>query len=192
VSLPPTIPFLGWAWEDLLFLLFAGILLGTGLMVVVGRNIIRSGLWMISCFAALAGLYVLLGATVVAAAQVLIYIGAISVLVLFAIMLTQSKAGPARLVFHHQAWAAALVSLGLALLLTLVVASTAWPDVQAQRLASPADQLARLLFSDYVLAFEVVSVLLLAAVIGGVFLAKREREAPPAATLPFPDEEPGS
>jgi NADH:ubiquinone oxidoreductase subunit 6 (subunit J) len=192
VSLPPTIPFLGWAWEDLLFLLFAGILLGTGLMVVIGRNIIRSGLWMISCFAALAGLYVLLGATLVAAAQVLIYIGAISVLVLFAIMLTQSKAGPARLVFHHQAWAAALVSLGLALLLTLVVASTAWPDVQAQRLASPADELARLLFSDYVLAFEVVSVLLLAAVIGGVFLAKREREAPPAATLPFPDEEPGS
>jgi NADH-quinone oxidoreductase subunit J len=192
VSLPQTIPFLGWAWEDLLFLLFAGVLLGTALMVVIGRNIIRSGLWMISCFAALAGLYVLLGATLVAAAQVLIYIGAISVLVLFAIMLTQSKAGPARLVFHHQAWAAALVSLGLALLLTLVVASTAWPDVQAQRLASPADQLARLLFSDYILAFEVVSVLLLAAVIGGVFLAKREREAPPTATLPFPDEEPGS
>lgn len=192
MSLPQTIPFLGWAWEDLLFLLFAGILLGTALMVVIGRNIIRSGLWMISCFAALAGLYVLLGATLVAAAQVLIYIGAISVLVLFAIMLTQSKAGPARLVFHHQAWAAALVSLGLALLLTLVVASTAWPDVQARRLASPADELARLLFSDYVLAFEVVSVLLLAAVIGGVFLAKREREAPPAATLPFPDEEPGS
>jgi NADH:ubiquinone oxidoreductase subunit 6 (subunit J) len=192
VSLPQTIPFLGWAWEDLLFLLFGGILLGTALMVVIGRNIIRSGLWMISCFAALAGLYVLLGATLVAAAEVLIYIGAISVLVLFAIMLTQSKAGPARLVFHHQAWAAALVAVGLALLLTLVVASTAWPGVQAQRLASPADQLARLLFSDYVLAFEVVSVLLLAAVIGGVFLAKREREAPPAATLPFPDEEPGS
>ena len=192
MSLPQTIPFLGWAWEDLLFLLFAGILLGTGLMVVIGRNIIRSGLWMISCFAALAGLYVLLGATLVAAAQVLIYIGAISVLVLFAIMLTQSKAGPARLVFHHQAWAAALVSLGLALLLTLVVASTAWPDVQTQRLASPADQLARLLFSDYVLAFEVVSVLLLAAVIGGVFLAKRERDAPPASSLPFADEEPGS
>jgi NADH-quinone oxidoreductase subunit J len=192
VSLPPTIPFLGWAWEDLLFLLFAGILLGTGLMVVVGRNIIRSGLWMISCFAALAGLYVLLGATLVAAAEVLIYIGAISVLVLFAIMLTQSKAGPARLVFHHQAWAAALVALGLALLLTLVVASTAWPGVQAERLPSPPDQLARLLFSDYVLAFEVVSVLLLAAVIGGVFLAKREREVPPPASLPFPDEEPGS
>jgi len=123
---------------------------------------------------------------------VLIYIGAISVLVLFAIMLTQSKAGPARLVFHHQAWAAALVSLGLALLLTLVVAGTAWPGVQAQRLPSPADELARLLFSDYVLAFEVVSVLLLAAVIGGVFLAKREREAPPPPGLPFPDEEPAS
>jgi NADH-quinone oxidoreductase subunit J len=192
VSLPQTIPFLGWAWEDLLFLLFAGALLGTALMVVIGRNIIRSGLWMISCFAALAGLYVLLGAALVAAAEVLIYIGAISVLVLFAIMLTQSKAGPPRLVFHRQAWAAALISLGLALLLTLVVGSTAWPGVQAQRLPSPADELARLLFSDYVLAFEVVSVLLLAAVIGGVFLAKREREAPPPAGLSFPDEGPAT
>ncbi len=72
---------------------------------MLGRNIIRSGLWLMLCFATLAGLYALLGAPLVAGAQVLVYIGAISVLILFAIMLTQSKAGPARLVFHHQAWA---------------------------------------------------------------------------------------
>ena len=60
------------------------------------RDIIRCGLAMIICFASLAGLYVLAGAPVVAAAQVLVYIGAISVLVLFAIMLTQTKAAPAR------------------------------------------------------------------------------------------------
>ena len=58
------------------------------------RDIIRCGLAMIICFAALAGLYVIAGAPVVAAAQVLVYIGAISVLVLFAIMLTQTKAAP--------------------------------------------------------------------------------------------------
>ena len=58
------------------------------------RDIIRCGLAMIVCFGALAGIYVMAGAPLVAAAQVLVYIGAISVLVLFAIMLTQTKAAP--------------------------------------------------------------------------------------------------
>ncbi|MBA3779220.1 MAG: NADH-quinone oxidoreductase subunit J [Chloroflexi bacterium] len=176
MSLPETVPFLGWAWDDLLFLFFAGALLGTGLMVVIGRNIIRSGLWMICCFGALAGLYVLLGAPLIAAAQVLIYIGAISVLVLFAVMLTQSKSGPVGLVFHHQAWAGALAALGIGILVAVVVAGTAWPLAETARTPSPTEELALLLFRDYVLPLEVVSVLLLAAVIGGVFLAKRERE----------------
>jgi NADH-quinone oxidoreductase subunit J len=174
VSLPQTIPFLGWAWDDLLFLLFGAVLLGAALMVVLGRNIIRSGLWMILCFGALAGLYVILGAPLLAAAQVLIYIGAVSVLVLFAIMLTQSKAGPTRLVFHHQAWAGALAAIGLALLLAIVLSATQWPSETGRHEASSAPDLARLLFSEYVLPFEVVSVLLLAAVIGGIFVAKRE------------------
>ena len=69
-------------------------MIGTALLVVTLRDIIRCGLAMMVCFAALAGLYVLIGAPLVAAAQVLVYIGAISVLVLFAIMLTQTKAGP--------------------------------------------------------------------------------------------------
>jgi NADH:ubiquinone oxidoreductase subunit 6 (subunit J) len=173
VALPQTVPFLGWAWNDLLFLLLAGLMLGMALLVVIGRNIIRSGLAMILSFAALAGIYVLLGAPLVAAAQVLIYIGAISVLVLFAIMLTQSKEGPANLVFHHQAWAAGIASIVLAVLLVGVFIGTQWP-LAVEQGASATTDVARLLFSEYILAFEVVSVLLLAAVIGGVFIAKRE------------------
>src|SRR4029077_6032100 len=96
-------------------------------MVVLGRNIIRSGLWMIACFATLAALYALLGTGIVAGAQVLVYIGAISVLVLFAIMLTQTKGAPWALVFHPQAWAAAIAALVLGALLALVVGSTPWP-----------------------------------------------------------------
>ena len=111
---------------------------------------------------------------VMAAAQVLVYIGAISVLVLFAIMLTQTKAGPGALVFQTQAFPAAIASAILALLIAIVVVSTDWPEA-ASRIPTSAVDLANSLFSDYVLAFEVVSVLLLAAVIGGVFLAKRER-----------------
>ena len=174
MTLPETIPFLGFGWDDLLFMSLAGVMIGAALLVVTMKDIIRCGLAMIVCFAALAGLYVLAGATVVAAAQVLVYIGAISVLVLFAIMLTQTKAGPGALVFQTQAFPAAIASAILALLIAVVVASTDWPEA-ASRVPTSAVDLAETLFSDYVLAFEVVSVLLLAAVIGGVFLAKRER-----------------
>lgn len=176
MTLPPTIPILGWRWDDLLFLAFAAIMLGSALLVVLGRDIIRSGLWMIFSFAALAGIYVLLGAALVGAAQVLVYIGAISVLVLFAIMLTQTKVGPARLVFHPQAALAGFAVVVLALVLVFAVSGTDWPQATTPGGATRTDDLARLLFDRYVLAFEVVSVLLLAAVVGGVFLAKQEDE----------------
>ena len=173
MTLPDTIPIVGIRWDDALFLTLAAVMLGSGLLVVTMRDIIRCGLAMIVCFAALAGIYVLAGAPLVAAAQVLVYIGAISVLVLFAIMLTQTKAGPSRLVFHSQAVPAAIASVILALILAVTVAATAWPAGDA-RLASDTKDVATTLFREYVLPFEVVSVLLLAAVIGGVFLAKRE------------------
>ncbi len=174
MAIGPTIPFTAIPWDDALFVLLAGTLLSSGLAVVLMRDIIRCGLAMIVCFAALAGLYVFAGATVVAAAQVLVYIGAISVLVLFAIMLTQTKAAPSSLVFQTQAFPAAIASAILALLIAITVASTDWPAT-GTRMATSATALATALFTDYILAFEVVSVLLLAAVIGGVFLAKRER-----------------
>lgn len=174
MALPSTVPYLGIAWDDVIFMVLAAILLGGALLVVLGRNIIRSGLWMILSFAALAGIYALLGAPLVAAAQVLVYIGAISVLILFAIMLTQSKGGPAKLVFHHQAWAAALLAVFLVVILAVVIMSTTWPVVAAGPIAAATETIARLLFGNYVLAFEVVSIVLLAAVIGGVFLAKRD------------------
>jgi NADH:ubiquinone oxidoreductase subunit 6 (subunit J) len=174
VTLPETIPFLGFGWGDLLFLLFGAVMVIAALALVLQRDIIRSGLAMIICFAALAGLYVIAGTPVIAAAQVLVYIGAISVLVLFAIMLTQSKAGPRALVFQTQAVPAGIASIILALLIGITVIATDWPAQVATQVAQ-AQALATTLFSDYTLPFEVVSVLLLAAVVGGVFLAKRER-----------------
>ncbi len=177
MTLPETIPLLGLGWNDLLFLTFAGIMVGSALLVVLMRDIIRCGLAMIICFAALAGLYVFAGATVVAAAQVLVYIGAISVLVLFAIMLTQTKSGPASLVFQTQAFPAAIAAAVLAMLIAVVVAATDWPGWPSlgRLVESSAADVANRLFAKFMLPFEVVSVLLLAAVIGGVFIAKRER-----------------
>ncbi|HVA87547.1 MAG TPA: NADH-quinone oxidoreductase subunit J [Candidatus Saccharimonadales bacterium] len=173
MAIPDSVPILGIGWDDVLFMLLAAAMIGSALLVVTLRDIIRCGLAMMACFGCLAGLYVVLGAPLVAAAEVLIYIGAISVLILFAIMLTQTKNAPARLVFQTQAVPAAVASLVLVVLIVLTVTSTDWGAVPV-RMASATDAVARILFSQFVLPFEVVSVLLLAAVIGGVFLAKRD------------------
>jgi NADH-quinone oxidoreductase subunit J len=169
--------FLGQDWEDALFWILAAVMLGAGLLVVTLKDIIRCGLAMIVCFGALAGIYVLMGAPLIGAAQVIVYIGAISVLILFAIMLTQTKDAPARLVFQTQAGFAAIASVVIAVVIALSVVATDWGEV-GERIRLATDDMATVLFRDFVLPFEVVSVLLLAAVIGGVFLAKREPGGP--------------
>jgi NADH:ubiquinone oxidoreductase subunit 6 (subunit J) len=165
---------MGGSFHDALVAGLATLMLASGLAVVTMRDIIRCGLAMIVCFLALAGIYLTLGAPMVAAAQVIVYIGAISVLILFAIMLTQDKAGPAKLVFQTQAAPAAIASIVVAVLVAVVAYGTNWGDIATQA-RTATDDLARLLFQQYVLVFEAVSVLLLAAVVGGVFLAKKER-----------------
>jgi NADH:ubiquinone oxidoreductase subunit 6 (subunit J) len=171
------IVFLGQDWGDALFFVLAALMLISGLLVVTMRDIIRCGLAMIVCFGALAGIYVLLGSPLLGAAQVIVYIGAISVLILFAIMLTQTKDAPTRLVFQTQAGPAAIAAIVIGVLIALAVNATDWGEV-GHRIHQGTDALSRLLFTDFVLPFEIVSVLLLAAVIGGVFLAKREPGGP--------------
>jgi NADH-quinone oxidoreductase subunit J len=177
VELPGTVPYLDWRWDDLLFLLLSGVMLGAALLVVLGRDIIRSALWLILSFAALAGIYGLLGSAFLAISQVLVYIGAIAVLILFAVMITQSKRGPARLVFNRQWWVGGLAALGLVVLLSTTILLTEWdasPTVQA----ADARDIALRLFDDYMFAFLTLGVLLLAAVIGGLYLARRDDDMP--------------
>ena len=152
-------------------------MLASGLAVVVMKDIIRCGLAMMVCFGALAGIYVMAGAPLVGAAQVLVYIGAISVLVLFAIMLTQTKAAPSRLAFQTQAVPAAVAAVVLLVVVLLAIASTTWMG-EPDRGQTKTEDVAKALFGQFVLPFEIVGVLLLAAVVGGVFLAKRDRSSP--------------
>src|SRR6478752_1042152 len=156
---------LGQDWDDALLWILASVMILSGLLVVTMRDIIRCGLAMIVCFGALAGIYVLMGAPLIGAAQVIVYIGAISVLILFAIMLTQTKDAPARLVFQTQAVPAAIASVVIAVLIALAVSATDWGPA-ANRIRLATSEMARVMFKDYVLPFEVVGVLLLAAVIG--------------------------
>jgi len=169
--------FLGQDWTDALLWIFAAVMIGSALLVVTMRDIIRCGLAMIVCFGALAGIYVILGSPLLAAAQVIVYIGAISVLILFAIMLTQTKDAPSRLVFQTQAVPAAFASIVIAVVVALAIAATDWGEA-AERVRVATDNLSTVLFNEFVLPFEIISVLLLAAVIGGVYLAKREPGGP--------------
>jgi NADH-quinone oxidoreductase subunit J len=168
----------GQDWGDALFWILSAVMIGAGLLVVTMRDIIRCGLAMIVCFLALAGIYVLIGAPLLGAAQVIVYIGAISVLILFAIMLTQTKDAPSRLVFQTQAVPAAIAAVVVAVLIALAVSATDWAEL-LERIPVRTDRMSTVLFEQFVFPFEIVSVLLLAAVIGGVFLAKREPGGPP-------------
>ena len=143
--------------------------------MVTLRNIIHIAVAMMVCFGTLAGMYALLGAPIVAAAQVLIYLGAISVLILFAIMLTQ--AGDANLPspFHRQVWAAALVALVVVGLIGWAVTATDWGNATVV-IPIVIAAMAKSLFTDYALPFEILSMLLLAAIIGAIYLARRPED----------------
>ena len=177
MALPETVPYLDWRWDDFGFLLLAGVMLGSALLVVLGRDIIRSALWLVLSLAGLAGIYGLLGSPFLAISQVLVYVGAIAVLILFAVMITSSKRGPMKLVFQRQWWVGGIAAIILVALMITTIMLTEW-DATATVQVAEAQDIALLLFDDYLLAFEVLGVLLLAAVIGGLYLAKRDDDMP--------------
>ena len=149
--------------------------IGGGLAAVLLRNVIHSAVAMMVCFGALAGTYALLGAPIVAAAQVLIYLGAISVLILFAIMLTQAGDANLPVPFQRQAPVAAVIALAIVGIVGWVLTQTEWPNGSV---IVPVDlnALAAAIFNDYALPFEIVAFLLLAAIIGAIYLARRPEE----------------
>ena len=149
--------------------------IGAGLAVVTLRNIIHSAVAMMICFGSLAGMYALLGAPIVAAAQVLIYLGAISVLILFAIMLTQAGDATVPAPYHRQLPVAIVVALGLMGLAGWAVIQTDWGGA-AEVAVAGVDALATALFTTYALPFEIISLLLLVAIIGAIYLARRPEE----------------
>jgi NADH:ubiquinone oxidoreductase subunit 6 (subunit J) len=150
-------------------------ILGGGLAVVTLRNVIHSAVAMMICFGSLAGMYALLGAPIIAAAQVLIYLGAISVLILFAIMLTQAGDASLPAPFHRQAPIAVVIALVVVGLVAWAVVTTDWKAAPTAA-AVAIDAVGNLLFTDYALPFEIIGFLLLAAIIGAIFLARRPEE----------------
>ena len=160
--------------ENIAFGLIAATIVLAALRVVTTRNIVHAALYLIIVLAGVAAQYFLLGAEFIGTAQILIYLGAIVVLFLFGIMLTRAPLTGESSLDNDQRWLAGLVGL-----LLLAVMSYALID-QFDDQELPADtvqrtsQVADSVFSTYLVPFEVVSVLLLAALVGAIVIARKD------------------
>jgi len=168
---------------EVLWWIFAAIMVGTAIGVVASRSVIHSAIFLILSLSGVAVMYVFLTVEFLALVQLLIYGGAVTVLVLLALMLTrQASAGSPASTVGPQAPFAALVAGGLAAILVGIGVSTAWPgDVDDTPFAGGADQLgltariSQVMFEGFAgPAFILVSVLLLVAVVGAIILARQE------------------
>tara|TARA_B100000029_G_scaffold275666_1_gene270349 strand:+ start:1759 stop:2361 length:603 start_codon:yes stop_codon:yes gene_type:complete len=151
------------------------VILGS-LGVILLRNIVYSAFLLGGVFMAVAGLYLLLNASFVAAAQVLVYVGAVNVLILFAIMLVNKKEElkPIKSLQIRRILSA-IVCSGLLLLLIRVDLTTPWDIPGPAAIGEQAtERIGEHLFTDYLLPFELASVLLLMAMIGAIVLARRD------------------
>lgn len=162
--------------QDILFYLFAALTLGCGFMVLISRNPVTSAMFLVSTIISMAGLFVLLHAFFLAAVQILVYAGAVIVLFLFVIMLLDLKEEERRRV-KLVGLVLGLVSVGT--LGTIILRLLRQSPVTAG-LPGPATvegstaSLGRLLFTDYLLPFEIVSILLLTAMVGVILLSKKD------------------
>ncbi len=154
------------------FFVMAAITLGGGLMAVSARNLIRAALGLIIALIGIAGIYFVLEAEFVAVVQILIYVGAISILILFAVMLTRGlmqRDFPAQ----NSQWIAALfIALLLFAALLYVIVSTNWRAVETPIASDLIPKLGTELMTTYLLPFEAVSLLLLAALVGAIMIAR--------------------
>src|SRR5690349_11990182 len=166
-----------------IFLVLSAFTLAAGIMVVTVKNIIHSALWLIASFFTVAAMYLLMEAEFIAIVQVLVYVGAISILVLFAIMLTRHVTGEGVRQLYQRWWIALLVAAGLfALLIVPTVYNYEWktvppPPAGQQATISSSVQIGMAFMREYLLPFEIASVLLLVALIGAIVIAYEERSA---------------
>lgn len=157
---------------QVIFIVISGVVLLSALAVVNLPNVFHSALALTLTLLGVAALFAILGAGYIAVVQILVYVGAVAVLIILAIMVSERFMRGVRVPFNEQRWLGTAVAGGLFLVLAYMVASVAWP-VTAQ--APPADQVALLgeaLLTEYLLPFEVASLVLLASLIGAIYIAR--------------------
>jgi NADH-quinone oxidoreductase subunit J len=160
--------------SDILFFIFSALALICGVMILVSRNPVNSAMFLVLTIASLAGLFVLLEAFFLAAVQVLVYAGAVMVLFLFVIMLLDLKVEERRK-FKVLAMVGAVVAVGtIVAIFVKSLHGTALNATRAPEFRAGTVELGHKLFTQYLLPFEIVSVLLLVAMVGVILLSKKD------------------
>ncbi|PWB79442.1 MAG: NADH-quinone oxidoreductase subunit J [Candidatus Methylomirabilota bacterium] len=160
---------------QVVFFLMAAFTVGAALLVVSAKNLVHCAIALVFAFFGVAALFVLLDAEFLAAAQVLLYVGGITILMLFAIMLTARISARGIKIMNEQVGVAAVVVFAIAGLLAYANLKGFPAAVPPLTVQDNTASLGTLLLTTYVLPFEVVSLLLLAAMVGAIILARRER-----------------
>lgn len=158
--------------EGVFYVLALGAGLG-GLGVVLARNVVHSALALILTLLSVAGLFLLLSAEFLALVQVLIYGGAVTIIILFAMMLTRVRDMPQALDGPQRPFAAAVGGIFMALSIIAAVA-TAWPGDTENPTVIPLRNLGDVLFRQWAVPFEVASLVLVVALVGAIILAREE------------------
>jgi NADH-quinone oxidoreductase subunit J len=162
-------------WQEIVFWVLAVVMTGAALRVVTAANVVHAALYLVGALMGAAVLYVLLLAEFVAWVQVLVYVGAIVVLMLFGLMLTRAPIGRSNL-DNNQRLLAALVA-GAVFISTSAVLIDGFKDEKVNLDVTRGigtDAVGDLIFRAFVLPFEVISVLLLAALVGAIVMARRD------------------
>jgi NADH-quinone oxidoreductase subunit J len=161
--------------QNLIFGLIAAAMAVAAIRVVTTKNVVHAALYLVVVLAGVAAIYILLAAEFTAVVQVLVYIGAIVVLFLFGIMLTRAPIGRSADLDNDQRWLALVVAVFLLGVLGAVLADAFGDDKVEVTLAGQRSRdVGTSIFQTFVIPFEVVSLLLLAALVGAVVLARRD------------------
>ena len=168
--------------DQAIFYFFAAIAVVSAILTVTRRNVVHSAIFLITALLATAGIFLELRAEFLFIVQIILYVGGIMVLFVFVIMLVNLDVAVRQMQFARQKWVALLISLALAAQVGLMLWSSrrvpgqgvpVLHAVPAEKLPPNSEEVAKTLFSSYLLPFEIASVLLLVAMIGAVVMAKK-------------------
>jgi len=162
-------------FEAVVFYIFAGVALASAIGCVLTTNIVRTAIWLLGTLGGVAGLYFLLFANLLGAIQLIVYAGGTLILIIFGVMLTSQSPWIEMKPTRGQVVMASLVAVLLVTGLITLLTGAAWPTDKPPMMESPKVAVAgTMLLTDYLVPFEVASVLLLVVMVGAAYLARPE------------------
>jgi len=157
--------------ETVIFFFLAGLAVAAGVAILLSTSIVRMAYWLITMLVAVGGLYFLMGADFVGVIQILVYVGGVAVLLVFGVMLTSRQLAPKLRPGRGEVLWLAIVGFVLLEALTLSVLHTRWQQ-NAMAPGNSVGEIGRNLLGEFLGPFELVSVLLLVAMLGAAYLAR--------------------